>query len=62
MAADRIVIKIKFIDEKIGDKVDARMESGDNQQHIRVRGRGGIVVLDAGRQSLGRLEHPVSYW
>ena len=25
------------------------MESGDDQQHIRVLGRGGIVVLDANR-------------
>ncbi len=44
---DTIVIEIKFIDEQIGNEVDARMESGDNQQHIRVIGRGGIVVLDA---------------
>ena len=46
MVADTIVIEIKFIDEQIGDRVDARMESGDDQQHIRVLGRGGIVVLD----------------
>ncbi len=49
MAADTIVIEKQFIDEQIGDKVDARMEPGDDQQHIRVLGGGGIVVLDADR-------------
>ena len=46
---DTIVIEVKFIEEQIGDEVDAGMESGDDQQHIRVLGRGGIVVLDANR-------------
>ena len=47
VAVDTIVIEVKFIEEQIGDEVDAGMESGDDQQHIRVLGRGGIVVLDA---------------
>ena len=49
VAVDTIVIEVKFIEEQIGDEVDAGMESGDDQQHIRVLGRGGIVVLDANR-------------
>ena len=44
---DAIVVEIKFIAIKFGDKVNARMESGDEHQHIRVLGRGEIVVLDA---------------
>ncbi len=67
MAADAIVIKIKFIEEKFGGEVDAQMESGDNQQHIRVLGRGGIVVLDANHLGdwniqfhIGRFFNPTS--
>ena len=43
------------------------MESGDNQQHIRVLGRGGIVVLDANHLGdwniqfhIGRFFNPTS--
>ena len=46
-AADTIIVKLKFIKEHSGDEVDARMESGDDQQHIRVLGGGGVAVLDA---------------
>ena len=45
MAADAIVIKIKFA--KSFGELNARMERGNDQQNIRVVGLGEIVDLDA---------------